>query len=85
MGLMQKLKNLYFLILKFCFHDVTLEANLERWACGVYMVDGALKRLDVALCTSGTIGLNSVCICGVRSNLLTQLLSENNFDALFLT
>ena len=45
------------------------------------MVDSALKRLDVALSKCGTIGLNSVCICGVRSNLLTQLLSENNFDA----
>ena len=30
MGLMKKLKNRYFLILSFCFHDVTLEADLGR-------------------------------------------------------
>ena len=30
MGLMKKLENGYFLILKFCFHDVTLEADLGR-------------------------------------------------------
>ena len=30
MGLMKKSKNRYFLILSFCFHDVTLEADLGR-------------------------------------------------------
>ena len=30
MGLMKKLKNRYFLILSFCFHEATLEADLGR-------------------------------------------------------
>ena len=43
MGLMKKLENLYLLILKFCFHEATLEGDVERWACDVDMVDCALK------------------------------------------
>ena len=30
MGLMKKLKKRYFLILSFCFHEATLEADLGR-------------------------------------------------------
>ena len=30
MGLMKKLKNRYFLILSFCFHEATLDADLGR-------------------------------------------------------
>ena len=67
MDQMKKLKNLYFLILSFCFHDVTLEADLERWACDVDMVDSALERPDVALFKHGTIRLNRVHLRNVVS------------------
>ena len=72
MGLMKKLKNRYFLILSFCFHEATLEADLGRWACDVDMVDSALERLDVALSKRGTIGLNRVPLRALRSFFLTQ-------------
>ena len=49
MGLMKKLENRYFLILKFCFHEATLQAYLARSVCAMDMVDSALKTLDVAL------------------------------------
>ena len=49
MGLMKKLKNRYFLILKFCFHEATLQAYLARSVCAMDMVDSALKTLDLAL------------------------------------
>ena len=45
----EKFENLYFLILWFCLHDVTLEADLEPYACDVDMVDSALKTLGLAL------------------------------------
>ena len=47
--LMEKLKNRYFLIFQFCFHEATLQAYLARSVCAVDMVDDALKRLDLAL------------------------------------
>ena len=49
MGLMKKVKNQYFLILSFYFHNVTLEAYLERYMCAIAMVDSALETLDVKL------------------------------------
>ena len=38
-----------FLHFVFCFHEATLQAYLARSVCAVDMVDGALKRLDLAL------------------------------------
>ena len=49
MGLMKKMKNLYFWILSFCLHDVTLEAYLERYMCAAAMADSALETVDVKL------------------------------------
>ena len=49
LGLMKKLKNRYFLILSFCFHEATLEADLDRSVCAMDMVDSALKTLGLAL------------------------------------
>ena len=72
MGWMKKLKNRYFLILSFCFHEATLEADLGRYACDVDMVDSALERPDVALSKRGTIWLNRVPLRALRSFFLTQ-------------
>ena len=49
MGLMKKLKNRYFLILSFCFHEATLQADLARSVCAMDMVDSALKTLGLTL------------------------------------
>ena len=49
MGSMKKLENGYFLIFQFCLHEATLQAYISRSVCVVDMVDGALKRLDLAL------------------------------------
>ena len=48
MGLTKKLRNRLFQILKFCFHDATLEADLARCGCSIDMVVGAFERFDVA-------------------------------------
>jgi hypothetical protein len=45
---MEKLKNQYFLILKFCFYEATLEVDFKRHACAMNMVDVAFERVDVA-------------------------------------
>ena len=45
LGLMKKLKNRYFLILSFCFHEATLEADLDRSGCAMDMVDSAFERV----------------------------------------
>ena len=57
-GVDGKVENQFLSILEFCFHYVTLEADPGRLACGVDMVDSALKRLDVALCKRGTFALS---------------------------
>ena len=72
MGLMKKLKNRYFLILKFCFHEVTLEAGIGRWACDVDIVDSALEMMGIALFKCNIIG-SSVHITNAETTLFTVI------------
>ena len=44
-GFDQKIKKSTF---SFCIHDATLGADLATFGCRIDMVDGALKRVDVA-------------------------------------
>ena len=49
----EKLENLLFQNVEFCFHETCLGLDLRRYACAMDMVDSAFERIDVGLFKPG--------------------------------